>query len=335
MCGVFSGSVDMRIVLVDASRIVLKIITGLLEARSHVVHPFTDGQDALNFIASNLTVDGLITSIQLPSMSGLELCWETRLLSTYSRPIYIIVMSSSYDQRKLTEALDSGADDFIGKPTVSEELYARLRAAERLALMQQELVRLATIDPLTGIMNRRAFFERAKSVWPREASDCGISAIMLDIDHFKQVNDVHGHGVGDEVIRSVAKAASAEAEIVGRLGGEEFAILVVHRALVDVMELAERLRFTIAALQFETGPQPLKTTCSFGVSERRLDDNIDQLLNRADRALYQAKQSGRNRVIAADPAVSPTVDGERTGVIRLAPRCIGDGRIDGPSVAMR
>jgi len=136
----------MRIVLVDASRLVLKIITGLLEARGHAAHSFTDGPEALKYIKSNLDVDALITSVELASMSGLEMCWETRLLSSCRRPIYIILMSSNYDRHKLTEALDSGADDFIPKPIATEELYARLRAAERMCSMQRELIRLAAID---------------------------------------------------------------------------------------------------------------------------------------------------------------------------------------------
>ncbi len=102
-------------------------------------------------------------------MSGVELCWETRLVATSRRPIYVVMMSSQYDQRSLIEALDSGADDFIGKPPLAEELYARLRAAERLASMQRELIRLATIDPLTGLCNRRGFFEQASEACARAA----------------------------------------------------------------------------------------------------------------------------------------------------------------------
>jgi two-component system, cell cycle response regulator len=168
----------MRIVLVDASRIVLKIITGLLGARGHAVHSFTDGPEALKYIGTNVQVDALITSTELPSMSGLELCWEIRLLSTCRRPIYIILMSSNYDRHKLTEALDCGADDFIGKPPVADELYARLRAAERLASMQHELLKLATTDSLTGVMNRRAFFDEAKNICTPENVAEPVSAIM-------------------------------------------------------------------------------------------------------------------------------------------------------------
>src|SRR6185437_5619294 len=114
-------------------------------------------------------------SAELKNMSGVELCWETRLLATSRRPIYVVMMSSQYDQRSLIEALDSGADDFIGKPPLAEELYARLRAAERLASMQRELIRLATIDPLTGLCNRAASSSRRAKPAPAPPSRTGAS----------------------------------------------------------------------------------------------------------------------------------------------------------------
>ena len=166
-------------------------------------------------------------------MSGVELCWETRLVATSRRPIYVVMMSSQYDQRSLIEALDSGADDFIGKPPLAEELYARLRAAERLAAMQRELIRLATIDPLTGLCNRRGFFEQASEACARAtAPDGSLSAIILDIDNFKQINDSYGHETGDEAIRVCAQPRACLNEaVVGRLGGDEFALLLEHRTL--------------------------------------------------------------------------------------------------------
>src|SRR5512143_3551535 len=146
--------------------------------------PFADERDALARIKADASIEALITSAELMHMSGVELCWETRLLATSRRPIYVVMMSSQYDQRSLIEALDSGADDFIGKPPLAEELYARLRAAERIASMQRELIRLATIDPLTGLCNRRGFFEQATEACARATlPDGNLSAIILDIDN--------------------------------------------------------------------------------------------------------------------------------------------------------
>src|SRR5437660_3432718 len=169
----------MRVVLVDPSRTMRLYVTRLLQARDHEVRPFADGQEALACMRDDGGVDAMITSAELGGMSGLELCWETRILAGRDRPIYVILMSSNIDKSKLGEALDSGADDFISKPPVADELYARLRAAERLGVMQRELVRLALVDPLTGLSNRRAFFERGEEACTRRQP---ITAIMFDID---------------------------------------------------------------------------------------------------------------------------------------------------------
>ncbi len=141
----------MRIALVDPSRTTRLIVTRMLEARGHDVLPIADELEALALIKADISIDALITSAELKRMSGVELCWETRLLATCRRPIYVLMMSTQYDQRSLIEALDSGADDFIGKPPLAEELYARLRAAERILSMQRELLRIAITDPLTGL----------------------------------------------------------------------------------------------------------------------------------------------------------------------------------------
>src|SRR5262245_19457841 len=210
----------MNVVLVDPSRTVLRIVMGLLKKGSHEVHPFTDAGEALNFIKSDSTVQALITSAELTSMSGLELCREVRQLASCGRPIYVILMSSNQDRHSLIEALDSGADDFIGKPPVIEELYARLRAADRVGTMQRDLLRLARSDPLTGILNRRAFFDQSHDPCARAESGQPLSAVMRDIDHFKRINDEYGHDIGDAAIRGVtAQAANTPNAVVGRLGG--------------------------------------------------------------------------------------------------------------------
>jgi diguanylate cyclase (GGDEF)-like protein len=272
-------------------------VTRLLQARDHEVRPFADGADALACMCEDGDVDAMITSAELGEMSGLELCWETRILAGRDRPIYVILMSSNIDKQKLGEALDSGADDFISKPPVPDELYARLRAAERLGTMQRELVRLASCDPLTGLHNRRVFFERAECASQRCPM---VTAIMLDIDHFKRINDVFGHDIGDQAIAAVAQVIATEGAVTGRLGGEEFALLLEGRTIEEGVVIAERLRTQTSALRFETAHGIMTLSCSFGVSERKHGENIDDLLKRADVALYAAKTGGRNRVVAAD-----------------------------------
>src|SRR4029077_8705984 len=231
---------------VEPSRTMRLYVTRLLQARDHEVRLFADGTDALACVRTDGGVDAVITSMELGQMSGLELCWETRILAGRDRPIYVILMSSNIDKQKLGEALDSGADDFISKPPVPDELYARLRAAERLGTMQRELVRLASVDPRPRPHNRRVFFERAEDA---RACAGALTAIMLDIDHFKRVNDLYGHDVGDQAIAAVARLASAEGALVGRLGGEEFAMLLSGRSLAEGAALAENLRRRIAGLR--------------------------------------------------------------------------------------
>jgi len=123
---------------------------------------------------------------------------------------------------------------------------------------------------------------------------------VIDIDHFKRINDVYGHDVGDEAIRKVAGHVAAETAITGRLGGEEFALLLEGRDQSVALRIAEELRTRISAMRVQTEKQRLKLTCSFGVSQWEPGDTIDRLLKRADIALYSAKSGGRNRVVAFD-----------------------------------
>jgi len=290
----------MQIVVADPSRMVLKAVSQLLECDGHTVDAFVDGREALGFTKSHRSVDALITSTELGPMSGLELCRETRLLTGRDRAIYIVLMSSNADQKRLINALDGGADEFIRKPPVKEELYARLRSAERQLRLQRELIRLATIDPLTGVFNRRAFFEQTQHWCAPGKEPLAVAAIMFDVDHFKQVNDGYGHDVGDQVLRAIGRDAPSEGAVVGRLGGEEFAVLLEGSDIRAGIAHAEQLRNKLAALSFDTARGRLSVTCSLGVAERREGEAIDQLLKRADAALYKAKNDGRNRVVAAD-----------------------------------
>ncbi|WP_239988556.1 sensor domain-containing diguanylate cyclase [Paramagnetospirillum kuznetsovii] len=171
--------------------------------------------------------------------------------------------------------------------------------------MEHQLRKLATIDDLTGTLNRRAFFSAAELEIERAARYGGlVSVVMFDIDHFKQVNDRHGHAVGDQALRSAAAALRAnlrEIDILGRLGGEEFAALLPETGLDGAVEVAERLRAAVASIAFvvDGGGDSLRLTGSLGVAERRPDElTVDPVLARADAALYRSKETGRNRVSA-------------------------------------
>ena len=290
----------MHVVLVDPSRTVLRCLTNVLEAQGYDVGQFTDATEALQYIKENHLVDALITSAQHSTMSGRELCAAVRRIASCHRPIYILLMSSSDEHRNLIEALDNGADDFIRKPPVTEELYARLRAANRIVSMQRELIGFATTDFLTGVLNRRAFFEKAQELCAWAEIDGPLSAILLDIDHFKEINDSYGHSAGDEVLKAITREVSTEGATIGRLGGEEFAMLLKDVPLSRAAEIAESLRLGIQQLGVSIDQQTVSLTCSFGVSQWQVDDTIDLLLRRADVGLYKAKTSGRNRVMIGE-----------------------------------
>ena len=293
----------MHVILADPSRTVQKAVAQILEARGHLVEAYADGCEALEQLRNDETVDALITSTEPLGISGVELCWEARLAAGPRRPIYVLMMSSSREQKVLCEALDSGADDFIDKPPAAEELYARIRAAERLAALERDLIRLATTDPLTGVLNRRAFFESAHAAVVQAAGGMPLSAIMIDIDHFKWINDNFGHKEGDVALIAVTKAAMAAApkpSILGRLGGEEFSFVLPGKTVEEAAALAELLRAEIAALHQDTEKGDLSVTCSLGVADWQDGDTIDCLLKRADDALYVAKSSGRNQVVVSD-----------------------------------
>ncbi len=287
----------MHVVVAVRGRAMHEIICRPIRERGDTVHVFTDGLSALNHIRSDPTVDVLLTSLELSTMSGLELCWETKIVSNRESSIYIIVMSSSSDVAKLVEALDSGADDFLKTPFVPEELCARLRSAERVRSAQRELMLRATTDPLTGVCNRRSFFERATAMLDEDKTGDRHSVIMLDIDHFKSVNDTFGHDIGDAVLRDVSAAIGSTSMIFGRLGGEEFAAFIPDQPAAMAHKTAEMMRTTIAGLAIPAGDATIAITCSFGVSERRDGEDIDSLLKKADQALYQAKTGGRNRTV--------------------------------------
>ena len=286
----------MHIVVVDPSRVVLKVISGMLISRGHMVHCFTNSRDALLFIMGNEQVNGLITSLEVRPLCGFELCWSARLIAQSHRPLYIIAMSSRQNARNLSEALDSGADDFISKPPSAEELYARLRAAERMTFMQKELIRLAETDPLTGLYNRRAFLERVRHAIESVHPSQGLSFAMFDIDHFKRINDNYGHDAGDTALQAVAVESRHEGTV-GRLGGEEFGILHPGKPGTAAWERSDALRVRLSQLRIPVSGGVLTLTCSFGVSEWAERDSVRTLVKRADLALYEAKTAGRNRVV--------------------------------------
>lgn len=292
----------MRIALVEPSRTVQRIVTGIIEPWGHEVYSFMDGPDAIACLRAESEIRALITSFELPSMSGVQLVGDVRALAGARRPLYIVLMSSSDQRSKMVQALDNGADDFISKPPAPEELRARLRAAERITSMQAELITLASVDSLTGLLTRRAFLATAETMVKRAAVGQPLSVLICDLDKFKSINDTYGHEAGDVVLREVSQELKAMGMPAARLGGEEVALLIEAR-LPEAVEIAEHFRRSVGELSIHAEDHTIAVTCSGGVAEWRPGDTIDTLLRRADTALYEAKHAGRNRVIAADRPV--------------------------------
>jgi diguanylate cyclase (GGDEF)-like protein len=173
----------------------------------------------------------------------------------------------------------------------------------RIVAFTQEVLRLASTDPLTGVANRRSFLERAAIEIARARADLRpLSLLMVDADHFKKINDAHGHAAGDEVLRALASALTATvrpADMVARIGGEEFAILLPRTKLAEAAGLAERLRQTVARLVVPQGEQGIRFTVSIGAAPLLAEArDINDVLSAADAALYRAKKEGRDRVVA-------------------------------------
>ncbi len=290
----------MHSVIVDPSRVVQKLLAEQMLQRGDQVSIFSDSCEALAYIRGNKAVTLLITSLEVSPLTGLELCWYARLLASVKRPLYVLVMSSAHDSDNVAQALDCGADDLVMKPIRPQELFARLRVVSRLHEAQLRLLQIAETDVLTGLLNRGAFFSYLNELLESEEGSQPLSAIMLDIDHFKRINDTFGHQFGDEVIKGFAGQIAKVDGITGRLGGEEFAVILPDCTRVQALAIAENLRLCCAGLEFESESGPLRITCSLGVSHWQSDDTVDSLMKRADIALYQAKNNGRNRVQVVD-----------------------------------
>jgi two-component system cell cycle response regulator len=244
----------------------------------------------------------------MPEMDGVEVCGKVRE-RTDAPYVYILLLSAKSQREDLVKGMESGADDYITKPFDANELKVRLRAGRRILDLQTQLMSAqealrdqAARDPLTGIWNRNALFDvfrRELSRAEREGNQ--LSIVMLDIDHFKNLNDTHGHMAGDAVLREFTRRITASLrpyDAVGRYGGEEFLVVLPGCAVEAGMRHAERLRGLITDDSFDTSEGRHTVTCSLGVASTSSSNpkDPDSLIRAADAALYRAKRNGRNRV---------------------------------------
>lgn len=255
--------------------------------------------------------DLILLDLDMPDMCGFDVCRALKADGDLCM-VPVLFLSGSTTAEDKVRGLDLGAVDYVAKPFDAFELCARVRAALRTKHLQDLLIKHASIDPLTGLPNRRALMERLQREWARiERYGGQLSFIMVDIDHFKEVNDSHGHHVGDKLLQEVARTIAnqcRELDLPARYGGDEFAVLVPHEHAEGAMQLAERCRKEIEKLSVKVRNVPVTTTASFGVSDAVGLDSTDALVKRADEALYLAKNAGRNTVRACESGATDPSD---------------------------
>jgi two-component system, cell cycle response regulator len=299
-----------EVLIADDDPVSRRLLQVSLGNAGYRVDAAADGAEALRVLNQPDSPRLVILDWLMPGMDGVEVCRMVRA-SAREPYQYIILLTAKGHQTEIIEGLEAGADDYITKPFDLQELKARLRAGKRILELQEQLVSAreqlriqATHDSLTGLFNRRAIEEALD----REATRCRrekkpVGVILADVDHFKLINDTYGHQAGDAVLQEIARRMSASLrayDSVGRYGGEEFLVVVPGSDLAAAAELAERLRQGIAAQPVSTDSAMIPVTVSLGVAvSADQPGGLEDLLRRADEALYAAKDRGRNRVETA------------------------------------
>jgi len=273
----------------------------------------TNGEEALQLLTDDLEIDLVVTDLAMPRMDGYDLIKQMRAHES-SRLINmpVIVVTGANDTAAREKAFIAGANDFIAKTSDHVEFLARVRAHVKLAQTIQELEQSrrylkeqADTDPLTQLANRRSFFASASTnLAQMQRQNEHFSIIILDIDHFKRINDTYGHQAGDVVLQQLATVLSTairEGDSLARIGGEEFVVASPYTNRLAAIVLSERLRKAVEDADFVYESNRIPVTISLGVaSMNKGGDDVDKLLAVADSRLYLAKQKGRNRICASD-----------------------------------
>jgi two-component system cell cycle response regulator len=255
--------------------------------------------------------DLIVVSLGMRGFDGLRLCSQLRSLPE-GRNVPILVVVSDGDRRKLNQALEMGVNDYLTRPVDKNELVARVRTQLRKKLYSDRLrhnvqlsLEMAITDQLTGLHNRRYMARHLDNLLAQaRKSGKPLAYVMMDIDFFKLVNDTHGHDIGDEVLREFARRIAANVrgiDLAGRFGGEEFVVVMPDTDIAYAYAVAERLRKSIETtpIEISRAPGKLGITISIGIAAAESEsDSAEDLLHRADQALYRAKKTGRNRVVA-------------------------------------
>ncbi len=286
---------DHTLLLVDDTEENIDILIALLDGYDVLVA--LDGESALEMLAEE-QVDLILLDILMPGIDGYETCRRLKS-NANTKHIPVIFSTAKTDEESIALGYDAGGIDYVTKPFKPKELQARVKTQLSLKRLINKLEHLSSYDPLTGIMNRRKFFELAEALFVQRSEQT--TAIMIDIDKFKRINDLYGHGVGDDVIKLTASTLQENLPghaFVARLGGEEFAIVGQFPSWNDACKLAEALRTAIEANEIALSGETLKYTISIGVAWQTEQHNkLDELLATADSLLYEAKETGRNKTV--------------------------------------
>ena len=297
-----------NILLIEDRASAATTIKSALDAQ-HTVEIESDPQEAL-FKGAEGNYDLLIVSLGLQGHDGLRLCSQFRSLER-TRQIPILIIAEPEDRVRILRGLDLGINDYLLRPIDRNELMARTRTqlrrkryADRLRDNVQATIEMAVVDTLTGLSNRR-FFDTNFPVLVEQAARKGrpLTLMMVDIDHFKKVNDTHGHDAGDQILKAFAarvRRVIRSSDLICRVGGEEFAVIMPETDLEIAAKVAERVRGVVERDLFTHAPErpAIRVTSSIGIAERGSANNPEALLRSADMALYESKGAGRNRVTA-------------------------------------
>lgn len=322
-----------RVLIAEDSAAARRVLSLLVRTAGHEVDVVGDGLEALAALSAPEGPSIALLDWEMPGLPGPEVCRRVRAGACGDRYVYLVLLTAFDDPRHIAEGLDAGADDFVTKGADAGVLRARLRTGARVVRLvsdlhaaRESLREQATRDALTRLWNRGAALDLLDTETARaERSGNDVGVLLFDVDHFKSINDTHGHLVGDDVLRELGKrltAALRAGDILGRIGGEELLAILPVESKAHARLAAERLRAVIARAPFETRIGPLPVTASVGVTSLRHMGTRDRdtLIADADGALYRAKHSGRNRVVSPWDAASGTAADPATLVTRRTSR---------------
>lgn len=302
----------MKALVIEDDQVSRLMVQKYLEAAGFHVVACPSGQEGLNIIKEQGIRVAIIDWV-MPGMDGVSLCRKVRSLGL-KRYIYMIILTGKNRKNDLVEAFDAGADDFITKPFDRDELISRVKVGVRIIDLedkrlktQKELLRLAKEDPLTNLLNRRALLDEVLNELNRSGREGrSVSAIMVDVDNFKRINDRHGHIEGDAILTEFAERLQKSCrpyDKVGRYGGEEFLVLLPNTPGDAALTVAERMLGDVNSTVFLAGGRKVNLSASFGVATitpggKDREKQLDELIRMADQALYKAKKKGKGRVEA-------------------------------------